>query len=60
MNTLFSNLVETVVGNYNLVFDTVIAFGMVGYAFVFALIFWRFDSKGSIGRLLGAKDTDGR
>jgi hypothetical protein len=53
-------LVQNVVGNFNLVFGTVIALGMIGYAFVFALIFWRFDSTGSIGRLLGAKDPDGR
>jgi nucleoside permease NupC len=60
VNTLFTNLVQNVVGNFNIVFDTVIALGMIGYAFVFALIFWRFDSNGSIGRLLGAKTAEDR
>jgi len=56
VNTLFTHLVQNVVGNFNLVYDTMIAQGMIGYVIIFALIFWRFGSTGSIGRLLGAKD----
>ena len=60
VNALLTILVQNVVGDFNLVFDTVIALGMIGYAFVFALIFWGFDSTRSIGCLLGAKYPEGR
>jgi len=60
VNALLTSLVQNVVGDFNLVFDTVIALGMIGYAFVFALIFWGFDSTRSIGCLLGAKYPEGR
>lgn len=57
MNTLFGDLLQDVVGNYNLAYDAVVTSGLVGYAILFAFIIWRMDRSGSIGRLMGAKDA---
>jgi hypothetical protein len=58
LNTLFGNLLQALVGHYDLVYVLTITAGIVAYALVFAFLFWRFDGSGSIGGLLGAKNAE--
>ncbi len=57
LNTLFGNLLQSMVGHFDFVYLSVVSLGLVGYALLFAFIFWRVDRHGSIGRLLGAKEV---
>ncbi len=54
MNTLFGYLFASLIGRYDLTYFAWIMSGTIAYAFVFALLIWRVDSSGLIGRLLGA------
>ena len=58
MNTLFGDLFQALVGHYDIVYDDEILVGLVAYATTFAVMFWAADRKGTLGRLLGAKDED--
>lgn len=58
INTVFSDLEKAIEGNFNLPSLLLLTGGLVLFALIFAVLIWIADTRGIIGRLLGARDAD--
>jgi lipopolysaccharide export LptBFGC system permease protein LptF len=58
VNFVFSKIIEPLVGNYNPSAIVIATLVLLFFAFLFTFLFWAVDTKGTLGRTLGAKDED--
>lgn len=56
MNYVFSKLFDQLYSQFNFGVILQIAIIVVLFIFLFAVILWGFDTRGTLGRLLGARD----
>jgi polyferredoxin len=56
MNYVFSKLFDQLYGQFNFGVILEITLIVILFIFVFAVLLWGFDTRGTLGRLLGARD----
>lgn len=58
VNFVFTKIIEPLVGNNNPSAIAIATLVLLFFAFLFTLLFWAIDTKGTLGRALGAKEED--
>ena len=59
VNNIFVYVLNAMGNAKDAISMTELSMELLGLAVIFAFLFWLADSRGTIGRLLGAKDAEG-
>ncbi len=60
VNNIFVYVLNAMGNAKDAISMTELSMELLGLAVIFAFLFWVVDSRGTIGRLLGAKDAEGK